>query len=88
MDIENFNKWSDQFQTMLSKLTEHEQSLQMTRQTQLSKGQIASSCVAQVAVEKHLRKMANDIRALGFCYNNLREAIYMQQEQFDTLDKF
>jgi fumarate hydratase class II len=86
MDIEKFNQWSDQFQTMLSKLAEHEQSMQMARQKQASEVLLVSSCITQVAVEKHLSKMANDIRALGSCYNNLREAIYMQQEQFDALD--
>ena len=86
MDIEKFNKWSDQFQVMLGKLTEHEQTMQAARQFQLTEGAGVNSCVTQVALEKHLRKMANDIRALGFCYNNLRDSIYMQQEQFDVLD--
>ncbi|MCJ8270729.1 MAG: hypothetical protein MJK04_15165 [Psychrosphaera sp.] len=86
MDIEKFNKWSDQFEVMLNKLTEHEKAMQTTRQQQIADESSITSCSAQVALEKHLRKMANDIRALGFCYNNLKDSIHMQQEQFDTLD--
>jgi hypothetical protein len=72
---------------MLSKLNEHENNMKAAKlEHQLSEGTGLGSCVTQVALEKHLRKMANDIRALGFCYNNLRKSIYMQQEQFDTLD--
>jgi hypothetical protein len=86
VDIEKFNKWSDQFEVMLNKLTDHEREMQTTRQQQIADESSIASCSAQVALEKHLRKMANDIRALGFCYNNLKDSIYMQQEQFDALD--
>jgi hypothetical protein len=86
LDIEKFNKWSSQFEVMLNKLTAHEKAMQITRHQQIADESSIASCSAQVTLEKHLRKMANDIRALGFCYNNLKDSIHMQQEQFDTLD--
>jgi len=83
VDIDNFDKWSKQFNAMLIKLNDHENELQTARHDQL---RTISDCQKQVAVEGYLRAMANDIRALGFCYNNLRQSIHMQQEQFDSLD--
>lgn len=83
MDIDKFEKWSVEFSDMLAKLSDHENELQMARQRQTNS---ISECQTQVAVESYLRKMASDIRALGFCYNNLRRSIHMQQEQFDSLD--
>lgn len=83
MDIENFEKWSGQFSEMLTRLSDHENELQMAKSQTTH---LLSECQTQVAIESYLRKMASDIRALGFCYNNLRRSIHMQQEQFDSLD--
>lgn len=86
MDIEEFNKYTAQLQSMLGKLVDDEQTLQMIRQRQLADSGAVNACITQVAVEKQLRKMANDIRALGFCYNKMKASIVANSnaEQLDT----
>lgn len=87
MDFEKFDKWSDQFHVMLSQLQMHEKALKAASHNHpLADTQYLSDCYTQANAEKFLTKIGNDIRALGFCYNNLRAAIHMPQEQFDSLD--
>lgn len=87
MDIDNFEKWSLQFETMMTQLDGHGKAMQAAaRRYPLADTEYLGTCATQAAMEKHLKKLANDIRALGFCYNNLRGAIQMPKEQFDTLD--
>lgn len=85
MDIEAFNKYSSQFETMLGKLVDNEHTLQEIRKRQLADHGSVNACITQVAVEKQLRMMANEIRALGFCYNQLKKSIYLPTKQLDTL---
>ena len=84
MDLEKFDKWSKQFNVMLNKLNEDQQAMKNARKSEANV--LYADYQTQIAVEASLRKMANDIRALGYCYNHLRESIHMQQEQFDTFD--
>ena len=87
MDLEKFDKWSAQFETMLDQLQFHEKAMQSAAHTHpIADTEYLSDCASQVAAEKHLRKIANDIRGLGFCYNNLRESVELKQEHFDSLD--
>lgn len=87
MDIDNFEKWSGQFEAMLAQLDGHEKAMQAAaRRHPLADTEYLETCATQASMEKCLKKLANDIRALGFCYNNLRGAIQMPREQFDTLD--
>lgn len=87
MDLEKFDKWSAQFQSMLSRLELHEQALQTAAKSHpLADTPDLSDCASQVQTDKYLTKMANDIRALGFCYNSLRESMYLPHEQFDALE--
>ncbi|MFT5162044.1 MAG: hypothetical protein ACI9FJ_000612 [Alteromonadaceae bacterium] len=87
MDIDNFDKWSGQFEAMLSQLAGHEKAMQaVAHRHPLADTEYLGTCATQASMEKCLKKLANDIRALGFCYNNLRGAIHMPKEQFDSLD--
>lgn len=87
MDIESFTKWSGQFAAMLTQLEGHEKAMRAAAQRHpLADTEYLGTCATQASMEKHLKKLANDIRALGFCYNNLRGAIHMPHEQFDALD--
>ncbi len=76
MDQEKFDQWSDQFQTMMRQLQHHQAALQSITQTMpLADSNDLSTSSVQLDVEKQLRKMSNDIRALGFCYNKLSDAV-------------
>lgn len=87
MDFEKFDKWSDQFHVMLNQLQLHEQALKASSDSHpIADTQYLSDCQSEADAEKFLTKIGNDIRALGFCYNNLRSAIHMPEEQFDKLD--
>ncbi len=87
MDFDSFDKWSDQLHVMLDQLQLHEQALKSASlQQPLADTQYLSDCYTQANAEKFLIKIGNDIRALSFCYNNLRAAIHMPQEQFDALE--
>ncbi len=85
MDIEEFNKYSHQLEVMLSKLVDNERQLQLIRQRQLADVGAVNACITQVAIEKQLRKMANEIRALGFCYNKLKQSIHLNAASLDVI---
>jgi hypothetical protein len=83
VDIEKFDKFSDQFDSMLIQLKSHEKAmLSAAHSHPLADTAYLSECASQVSTEKHLTKIGNDIRALGFCYNNLRASMQMNDEQF------
>ena len=72
MDLEQFNKWSCEFKTMLTELKEQEECIHSLPQcASLADSEYLNECETQICATKELLKIASDLDCTGLKIDDL-----------------